>query len=96
MATINLEIPKEIEERVISGYCKQHGQTSGTIEFMTKMLYEHISEMVRHAETESALQQNKIEIEEKQAELETVRLSIANDIKSKVTNVLISKDIKSE
>lgn len=32
METITLEIPKEIEARVINGYCLQHGQSVvGTI-----------------------------------------------------------------
>jgi hypothetical protein len=90
---INLTIPKEIELRVLNGYCLQHGQPVGTVEFMTKMLYEHIAEMVRHAETSIAVEANKAELEVKQAEIETARVEIMADVKSKITDVLTKVEV---
>jgi len=91
MAIITLEIPKEIETRVINGYCLQHGQPVGTVEFMTKCLYDHIAEMVRHAETAAAVEVSKEEIAVKQAEAETIRVTIMEDVKSKIADVLQPK-----
>lgn len=91
MAIITLEIPKEIETRVINSYCLQHGQAVGTVEFMAKCLYDHISEMVRQAEVTAAVEASKKEIAVKQAEAETIRVTIMEDVKSKISDVLCNQ-----
>jgi phage gp16-like protein len=52
------------------------------------MIYEHIAEMVRHAETDTTVEINRIAVESKQAEIETARTTIASDVKTKVLDVL--------
>jgi len=91
MAIITLEIPKEIEERVINGYCLQHGQAIGSVEFMAKCLYDHIAEMVRHAEITAAVEISKEEIAVKQAEAEATRVAIMKDVNSKISDVLCNQ-----
>jgi hypothetical protein len=79
MATITIEIPKEIDARVIKGFCTRNGYQDTIIAsdsvtmisnpetkkaFLTRKLYEYIVSSVEIVESDDAAQQARIAVSE--------------------------------